>query len=123
MLITWKYQKKFTHQNLINIILKHRIKTDNGCCSVLLHVKDGYDIFSYRRDSTYQVKLYFTNIKWHNKQAIKEYKTVNGYSFHTIITHDGWIVSAGGSDIPQFNKELEDLAGKLQILVIYHLQL
>jgi len=91
---------------------KTQDKTDNGCCSVLLHVKDGYDIFSYRRDSTYQVNLHFTNIKWYNKQAIKEYKTVNGYSFHTIISRDGWIVSAGGSDIPQLNKELENLAGK-----------
>ncbi|MDD3985715.1 MAG: hypothetical protein PHY59_07540 [Methanobacterium sp.] len=92
---------------------KTQTKTaNNGCCSVFLHVKDGYDIFSYRRDSTYQVNLYFTNIKWYNKKAIKEYKTVNGYSFHTIISRDGWIVSAGGSDIPQLNKELENLAGK-----------
>jgi hypothetical protein len=62
----------------------------SGCCSVLLHVRDGYDVFAYRRDSTYAANLYITVTSWYGKTAVKEYKTTNSYFFHTIITLDGW---------------------------------
>jgi hypothetical protein len=44
--------------------------------------------------------------------TIKEYKTTNGYFFHTIVSKDGWIVAAGGPDVPRLNRELENLAGR-----------
>lgn len=83
----------------------------NDCCSVLIHVNDNYDIFSYRRDSSYAADLYFQNMNFYGKEAIKEYKTVNGYFYHTIITADGWITSTGGPDVPDLNIALENLAG------------
>ncbi|MGE5365645.1 MAG: hypothetical protein ACM3KK_00020 [Bacteroidales bacterium] len=84
---------------------------ESGCCSVLLHVKDGHDVFSYRRDSNYAADLYFQHLNWYGKDAIREFKTVNGYFFHTMIAGDGWIVSTGGPDIPDLNRALENLAG------------
>ena len=88
-------------------------KIGNGCCSVLLHVKNGVDVFSYRRDSTYAANLYIKKINWYGKEAIKEYKTTNGYFFHTIIAKNGWIVSTGGPDIVWINKKMESLAGRI----------
>jgi hypothetical protein len=90
---------------------KHRTYT-SGCCSVLVHVKKGQDVFSFRRDSTYAVNLYFQRLNWYGKETIKEFKTTNGYFFHTIISRDGWIVSTGGPDISYLNKKLENLAGR-----------
>lgn len=90
-------------------------KTGSGCCSVLVHVKKGVDVFAYRRDSTYAANLYIKKVKWYGKQTIKEYKTVHGYFFHTIISKNGWIVSTGGPDIVWINKKLESLAGKISV--------
>ena len=83
----------------------------SGCCSVLLHVRDGYDVFAYRRDSTYAANLYITVTSWYGKTAVKEYKTTNSYFFHTIITLDGWMVGIGGADAPGVVQQLEQLAG------------
>lgn len=88
-------------------------KIGNGCCSVLLHVKNGVDIFSYRRDSTYAANLYIKKISWYGKEALKEYKTTNGYFFHTIIAKNGWIVSTGGPDVVWINKKMESIAGRI----------
>ena len=91
------------------------IKTGSGCCFILIHVKKGYDVFAFRRDSTYSANLYFQHLKWYGKDTIKEYKTTNGYFFHTIISKNGWIVSTGGPDVPYYNRKLEDLAGRTSI--------
>ncbi|MDP3484312.1 MAG: hypothetical protein Q8S06_02220 [Methanobacteriaceae archaeon] len=94
---------------------KNTIKTESGCCSVLVHVKKGVDVFAYRRDSTYAANLYIKKVKWYGKETIKEYKLVNGYFFHTIISKNGWIVSTGGPDVVWINKKLESLAGKISV--------
>lgn len=83
----------------------------------MLHVRDGYDVFSYRRDSTYVAPLYIDDLYWYGKQAIREYKTVSGYFFHTIVTYDGWIVSMGGPDIPSIVYQMESLAGSTAVPV------
>lgn len=94
---------------------KKAIINGSGCCSVLVHVKKGLDVFSYRRDSTYAANLYIKKVKWYGKETIKEYKLVNGYFFHTIISKNGWIVSTGGPDVVWINKKLESLAGKISL--------
>ncbi len=86
-----------------------------GCCSVLIHVKKGHDVFAFRRDSTYTANLHFKRSKWYGKDTIKEYKIVNGYFFHTIISTGGWIIATGGPDIPYLNKKLESLAGRTSV--------
>ena len=91
------------------------VKTSSGCCSVLIHVKKGVDVFSYRRDSTYAANLHIIKTKWYGKQAVKEYKITNGYFFHTIITKNGWIVSTGGPDIVWITKKLESIAGRASV--------
>jgi hypothetical protein len=95
----------------LRIVVKRGVYT-NGCCSVLVHIKKGHDVFSFRRDSTYAANLYFQGLNWYGKETIKEFKTTNGYFFHTIISRDGWIISTGGLDIPYLNKKLENLAGR-----------
>ena len=92
-----------------------KIINGSGCCSVLLHVKDGSDVFAFRRDSTYSANLYFQRSNWYGKDTVKEYKMANGYFFHTIISNGGWIVATGGPDIPSLNTELENLAGRTSV--------
>ncbi|MCE7698018.1 MAG: Ig-like domain-containing protein [Methanobacterium paludis] len=108
-----------TYENSSNInsttVKSSLAVNETGCCSVLLHVKDGVDVFAYRRDSTYAADLYMVTVNWYGKKAIKEYKTVNGYFFHTIITDNGWIVSAGGPDVVWINKKLESIAGDMSL--------
>lgn len=82
---------------------------------MLLHVKKGYDVFSFRRDSNYPANLYFQKCRWYGKDTLKEYKTTNGYFFHTIVSKDGWILSEGGPDVPYLNKKLEDLGGQTSV--------
>jgi hypothetical protein len=96
-------------------ISQKTVKAETGCCSVLVHVRKGLDVFAYRRDSTYAANLYIKKVKWYGKETIKEYKTVHGYFFHTIISKNGWIVSTGGPDVVWINKKLERLAGKISI--------
>jgi hypothetical protein len=91
---------------------KNQIVPGHGCCSVLLHVKKGYDMYSFRRDSVYTATLYIKKTNWYGKDALEEYKTTNGYFFHTVISKNGWIFGAGGPDIPSLNKQLMELAGK-----------
>ncbi len=87
---------------------------EGGCCSVLVHVEKGYDVFAYRRDATYEADLYIQTIDWYGKEAIKEYKTSEGYFFHTIISRYGWIVATGGADVPVLDS-LEDLGGRISV--------
>jgi hypothetical protein len=83
----------------------------SACCSVLIHVSPGHDIFSFRRDSTYQATQYITRTSWNGQNSLIEYKTANTYFFHTIITGNGWIFSHGGMDNPQTNSDIEKLCG------------
>jgi hypothetical protein len=106
----------FRHQSNSNFYLSKDSKNfGTGCCSILLHVNNGNDVFSFRRDSTYPANLYFVQSQWYGKDTLKEYKTASGYFFHTIIAKDGWIVSTGGPDIPYLNRQLEDLAGRTSV--------
>lgn len=76
-------------------------------------MKKGYDVFAYRRDSSYAANLYITKTKWYGKQTVKEYKLRNGYFFHNFISKDGWFVGTGGPDIVWINKALERAAGRM----------
>ena len=84
-----------------------------GCCSIVLHENDASFAYAYRRDSYYSADLYIEKTKLYNKEAIKEYKSVNGYFFHTVVLKDGWFIGSGGADIPSLNKYLENLGGKI----------
>ena len=94
---------------------------DDGCCSVVVHKNSTSFAFAYRRDSTYTANIYIEKIKIHGKEAIKQYKTTKGYSFHTIILKDGWFMGAGGasfrpsggSDSKNPYDYLEKLGGKI----------
>ncbi len=84
-----------------------------GCCSFYLHVNGTDAISGFRRDSTYSVKIHIKNVKWYGRTAIKQYKTIGLYSFHVIVTSDGWMVGTGGADSASINKAVEKLAGQM----------
>ena len=115
-LIVNKYNENINFE--LSKSISSNIKTDkneltSGCCSVVLQGKNDSFAYAYRRDSTYAADLYIKKVKLHGKQAIKEYKMVNGYFFHTVVLKDGWFIGTGGADIPSVNKALEDLGGKI----------
>jgi hypothetical protein len=88
-------------------------KLTSGCCSVVLQGANNSFTYAYRRDSSYSADLYIKKTKLHGKEAIKEYKLVNGYFFHTLILKDGWFIGTGGTDIPYLNRYLENLGGEI----------
>lgn len=94
---------------------KNQVVPGHGCCSVLVHVKKGYDVFSFRRDSVYSATLYLKKTSWYGKDALEEYKTTNGNFFHTIVSKNGWIFGSGGPDIPSLNRQLMELAGRTSV--------
>ncbi len=107
---------KFSKSNLAydsNIKSKAGNISDGGCSSVLLHVKKGHDVLSYRRDSGYPADIVINKVNFNGQTAIKEYKTQNGYFTHTIITENGWIISIGGKDDVSTNKYLEKLGSDI----------
>lgn len=104
----------FKMSKIMNENLKgDKNKLTSGCCSVVLQGKNNTYAYAYRRDSTYSANLYIVKTKLQGKQAVKEYKTVNGYFFHTVVLEGGWFIGTGGSDIPSINKNLENLGGKI----------
>ena len=110
------YSHKFSKLSPVseNDIPVEVINTSNGgCTSVLIHVKKGYDILSYRRDSGYPADIIIDKVNFNGQAAIKEYKTQNGYFTHTIITKNGWIISIGGKDDSTTNKYLEKLGSDI----------
>ena len=84
-----------------------------GCCSVIIHIKHGHDIVSYRRDSGYAANVLIEKINFNGQTAIIEYKTQKGYFCHVIITQNGWIISIGGKDGPNTNEMLEKLGSDI----------
>lgn len=104
-----------TTSNIKGKSTKNQIVPGYGCCSVLVHVKKGYDVFSFRRDSVYTSTLYLKKTTWYGNNALQEYKTTNGNFFHTIISKNGWIFGSGGPDIPSLNRQLMELAGRTSV--------
>ena len=80
-----------------------------GCSSVIVHVTQGHDVVSYRRDANNSADTIIENMSFNGQNAIHEYKIQGGYFTHVIITENGWIICIGGKDDPDINKELEKL--------------
>lgn len=95
-----------------NDLVNNYTKTDDDCCSVIIHSSNGHDVVSFRRDSTEAADLYIIKDKWYGKDVLKEYKTTGQYFSHNIITDDGWIICAGGGGT---NSEMEKLAGEIML--------
>lgn len=84
-----------------------------GCCSFYIQLDNKDAICGFRRDSTYSVNIYIKNMKWFGRNAVFQYKTIGGYSFHTIVTSDGWMIGTGGADSASINKAIQKLAGEM----------
>ena len=84
-----------------------------GCCSFFIHVSSSEAVCGFRRDSTYAVNILIQPQNWWGKTVIKQYKTINSYSFHLIITCDGWMIGTGGADNAGINRNIERLAGQM----------
>ncbi|AAB85272.1 unknown [Methanothermobacter thermautotrophicus str. Delta H] len=89
------------------------IKATSNCCSVIVNVNDTCAVFAYRRDSTYAATLKIQRTVWNGRETLKEYKTTNGYFFHTVISEGGWMMGAGGPDIVWINRALESIGGDI----------
>ncbi|MDI6702196.1 hypothetical protein [Methanothermobacter wolfeii] len=85
----------------------------SDCCSVIVNVNDTSAVFAYRRDSTYAATLNIQRNVWYGREILREYKTTNGYFFHTVIAEGGWMMGAGGPDIVWINRALERLGGEM----------
>ena len=100
-----------TSQGKSSMIVKPT--AEMGCCSVYVQVSSSEAVCGFRRDSTYSVNILVISQSWWGKTAIKQYKTIGTYSFHLIVTCDGWMIGTGGADNPTINRNVEKLAGQM----------
>lgn len=84
-----------------------------GCCSVYVQVSGTEAVAGFRRDSTYAADIHIVAGKWYGRTAVKQYKTDGGYSFHLIVTADGWMIGTGGADGASVNRAIERIAGEM----------
>ena len=84
-----------------------------GCCSFYIQVSNSEAVCGFRRDSTYAADILIISQSWWGRPVIKQYKTTNSYSFHLIVTADGWMIGTGGADNPTVNRNIEKLAAKM----------
>ncbi|WP_407375978.1 hypothetical protein [Methanobrevibacter sp.] len=84
-----------------------------GCCSIVLQLEGNNSMMAFRRDSGSAAEIYIEKIPWHGKEAIKQYKTSDGYFCQVIITNDGWLVGYGGIDDGPDNEKIENLTGNM----------
>ena len=93
--------------------MKVKSTAEWGCCSFYLQVSETESVAGFRRDDTNALTIYIKNVKFAERNAIKQYKLGYGYFFHSITTADGWMVGTGGIDNVAINKAIENLAGKM----------
>lgn len=86
---------------------------DSGCASVIVNVKPGFDVVSYRRDSNNSADTIIDKTNFTGQNSFREYKTQGGNFTHIIITETGWIICIGGKDGPDTNKKLIKLASDI----------
>ena len=84
-----------------------------GCCSFFAQINDNSFVCGFRRDSTYSVDIYIKEVSWYGRTAMKQYKNIGGYSFHIIVTSDGWAIGTGGADSGRINSAIENIAGNM----------
>lgn len=84
-----------------------------GCCSIVLQLEGNNSMMAFRRDSGSAAEIYIEKIPWHGKEAIKQYKTSEGYFCQVIITNDGWVVGYGGIDDGPDNEKIENITGNM----------
>ena len=107
-------KKLYSISNADNgIVLKIKPTEEFGCCSFYAQLNNDESVSGFRRDSTYSVNLYIQSVKWYGRTAVKQYKTIGSYSFHSIVTSDGWCMGTGGADDAQINRAIENIAGQM----------
>ena len=93
--------------------IKIKPTAEVGCCSFYLQVSGSEALTGFRRDSTYAAYILVKPTTWYGRPVIKQYKETNSYSFHLIVTADGWMVGTGGADNPTINRNIERLAAQM----------
>lgn len=88
-------------------------ETDFGCCSIAWQLDGNNTLFSHRRDSNLDADIHIENIDWHGHNAIRQYKTDNGYFCHVIITSDGWVIGFGGIDDGENSEIIENITADM----------
>lgn len=91
-------------------------ETDIGCCSIVIQLDGSNTLMSHRRDSDKDADIFIENVDWHGHNAIKQYKTSNGYFCHVIVTSDGWVIGYGGIDDGIMSEKIENItAGMINV--------
>lgn len=84
-------------------------EADIGCCSIVIQLDGNNTLFSHRRDSNVDADVFIEKINWHGHDAIRQYKSDNGYFCHAIITNDGWTIGFGGIDDGVNSEKIENI--------------
>lgn len=104
---------QFIMHDIESVLLDNDVDDMTGCCSVLYQEDGANAMMAFRRDANSSDDIHIEKIKWHGKDAIKQYKKTGGYFCQVIITEDGWMLGYGGTDDGPDNEEIENLTGEM----------
>lgn len=106
-------ESQFVVHDIQSILQDNDVDDMTGCCSVFLQEDGANAMMAFRRDAKSADDIYIEKVKWHGKDAIKQYKKTGGYFCQVIITSDGWMIGYGGTDDGPDNELIENITGEM----------
>lgn len=106
-------ESQFVVHDIQSILQDNDVEDMTGCCSVFLQEDGENAMMAFRRDAKSADDIYIEKVKWHGKDAIKQYKKTGGYFCQVIITSDGWMIGYGGTDDGPDNQLIENITGEM----------
>ena len=102
-----------TYEDIVEMLQNTNSTDLTGCCSIVCQLDGNNSLLSFRRDAKYSANINIEQVEWHGKNAIKQYKTEQGYFCQVIVTNDGWTVGYGGMDDGPDNEYVENLTADM----------
>jgi hypothetical protein len=106
-------ENQFVVHDINEILMDNAVEDMTGCCSVFYQEDGASAMMAFRRDAKSMDDIYIDQVKWHGKDAIKQYKTTGEYFCQVVITSDGWMIGYGGTDDGPDNELIENITGEM----------
>lgn len=104
---------QFVVHDIQSVLEDNDVEDMIGCCSIFYQEDGANAMMAFRRDANSSDDIFIEQVKWHGKDAIKQFKTSGEYFCQVIITSDGWMIGYGGTDDGPDNELIENITGDM----------
>ncbi|WP_296891065.1 hypothetical protein [uncultured Methanobrevibacter sp.] len=94
--------------DLFSSNISEDVNQSDDCASSVIQIDDENFVFTFRRDSSYQLCVDIV----HQDEGILQYKCDSSYFIHSFIGDNGWVFGSGGLDSP-FASEMAEAFAKI----------